>query len=140
VNDRPDAASAHHADQVAALRAAVAALQRIAREEPRGPWRWAHPDLEPGAPPLVPPPGLRRHLLDDPLDKVAPLVVTPHPAPVTRSGPVPPEIADALATLLDQVARSLEEDGGAPDGIARAAVAVARLVPSPVTAATDLDP
>jgi hypothetical protein len=111
------------------VRSAAGALRRIAREEPRGPWRWARPDLEVGEPPLTDAPlRTRQRLLDDPLHELTPPVAMPQPAGAP-AGLVRPEAADALATLLERIAHRLDEDGA--DEIGRSAVVLARTLLHP---------
>ena len=109
------------------VRAAAAALRRVAREVPRGPWRWARPDLQVDEPSLTDIPPVARGLLpDDPLD-LTPELTPPRPAAGALAELVHPEIADALATLLDQLAHRIE-DGDVAWEVGRSAVALARIV------------
>jgi hypothetical protein len=117
-----------HADT---LRVAAETLRYIAREVPRGPWRWAEPDLDLGVP--VPTPGA--HVPRWPRATEAPEEFAPVVHPRIRTDVVSPEVAEALATLLDRMATRLEQGGAesaagtsAAEEVERAAVAVARCV------------
>jgi hypothetical protein len=122
--------SSRNGGQAGMVRAAAEALRRIAHDVPRGPWRWAHADLHLGEPPLTDVPGgARRGPGGNPLEEIEGSSVTPHPVPGRRAEPVHPEIADALAAVLDGLAGRIDDgDDTIDDGISRPAVALARLV------------
>jgi hypothetical protein len=142
------------------LRRAAAVLREQLRELPHGPWRWADPDIGSGGPPddiaelgrdpgralgstPVHPSGIGQPPLPGWRDPAfAPPMSTfedvGHPArsrvPVGARpvGGIAPAIAEPLATLLDQLARQVEQgdQGGAggEEDVEQAAVAVAKII------------
>jgi hypothetical protein len=119
------------------LRVAAETLRDIVREVPRGPWRWGEPDLaieEPlsvgiGNPISTRSPHARRWRGPaESLDTTTP-AVRPRPAWTVPIDAVGPEVAEALATLLDQLAKRIEDGAtDSADEVERAAVAVAGCV------------
>jgi hypothetical protein len=119
-------AQASHAD---VLRMAAETLRYLAREVPRGPWRWAEPDLE-TADPLMAPHlhGPRRPAHDAALVATT-ATVGRQPTPLVGSNVIDPEIGEVLATLLELMAERPEDDATeSADRVERAVVAVARSV------------
>ena len=113
--------------QTEVLRTAAQALRYCAREVPRGPWRWAEPDLD-----ITEPFTDRGRHWRPPHNVVleaAEATAAPQPAQRVCPDVVDPEIGEVLATLLELMAERLESDStDSIEGTERAAVAVARSV------------
>jgi hypothetical protein len=119
------------------LRVAAETLRGMVREVPRGPWRWGEPDLaieEPlsvgiGNPISTRSPHARRWRGPaESLETTTP-VVHPPPAWTVPIDAVGPGVAEALATLLEQLAKRIEDGAtDSADEVERAAVAVAGCV------------
>ena len=119
------------------LRVAAETLRGIVREVPRGPWRWGEPDLaiqEPLSVGIEKPistrnPRARRWRRPAEALETRTTAVRPRPAWTVPIDAVGPEVAEALATLLDQLAKRIEENASdSADEGERAAVAVAGCV------------
>jgi hypothetical protein len=147
-----EGAAASGGDALAELRAAAEVLRAVARNRPRGPWRWGDPEVgdEPcghSTPQHQPGPAFPPHRWPDPLDEPAPLShrdplfpfaepLRPRTWPATAVGPA---VAEPLAALLDVVAGQVErDDRGVDQAAVRAAVAVARSVLRSCTPDTDV--
>jgi hypothetical protein len=152
MDDRPPhtrAPQPEAAHQVEVLRIAAETLRDIARQRPRGPWRWGEPDLgvgevtpigigEPTPITVEPTPFPGPHLARSRIHAEPLTAIYPTPARQVGMNAIGPEMVAALATLLDGVAERIA-DGGATsaDEVQRAAVAVARCVIHAAAGTTD---
>jgi hypothetical protein len=119
-------------DTVEVLRAAAEGLRRLARDLPRGPWRWGDPDVgdEPGPVPVhepwtvVPPSRYPKPFGEpEPVGHRDPFAPFPDGIPPLRR-----RVGAHAAGGLDVLASRVERDERAIDPeTARAAVAVARV-------------
>lgn len=127
-------------DRTELLRTAAQTLRHVAREVPRGPWRWGDPDLGVGESTPIgigeptpiadePRPGQGPHLPRWRVHAEPDDGIYPGPARKIRTDAIGPELAEALAALLDSLAERNEDSGASPsDEVERAAVAVAACV------------